>query len=411
MADGFRRFRVSCKLRESDVITSFHLVPADGGELYPALPGQYLTLRVPGGMLRCYSLSCAVDAPHHRISVKRETGGAGSGWLHDHVAEGDEIELAAPRGGFVLDETSDRPVLLLGGGVGVTPLLSMLHRLAATRRRAVMVQAVEHGGVHAMAAEIAALAAASDGRIIARSVYRAPTEADRAAGRFDAAGVLDRAFLQALLPIDDYQVYLCGPTPFMVAMWRLLTGLGIRPERIGYEFFGKGASLAQLAAAAEAEGGPRPPPPHPARAPASLAGLDYLTDPAARGIETLDQDTTPAPSEPAPRPDAVLHQVPAPSAGSPSPVPSGSGTSGIEVVFACSGISVPWTGAHGSLLELAEAAGLAPEFSCREGICNSCRTTLRAGAVSYDPAPLTPPPAGQVLLCCARPSGSLVLEL
>ncbi|HRO13737.1 MAG TPA: hypothetical protein PLL33_01585, partial [Paracoccus sp. (in: a-proteobacteria)] len=129
--------------------------------------------------------------------------------------------------------------------------------------------------------EVAALAAASDGRITVRHVYRAPTDADRAAGRFDAEGVVDCALLQSLLPLDDYQVYLCGPTPFMVAMWRLLTGLGIAPERIAYEFFGKGGSLAALAAEAEAPPG-KPASRMPARAPKSVAKLEFLTDPEAR---------------------------------------------------------------------------------------------------------------------------------
>nr|WP_273500000.1 FAD-binding oxidoreductase [Paracoccus sphaerophysae] len=122
MADPFRRFRVAAKRPESSVITSFHLVPADGGPLFSARPGQYLTLRVPvegGTVLRTYSLSNAVDATdHHRISVKRES--LGSVWLHDRLAEGDEIEIAAPRGVFHLDEADRRPVLLLAGGVGLT---------------------------------------------------------------------------------------------------------------------------------------------------------------------------------------------------------------------------------------------------------------------------------------------------
>ena len=285
MAEAFRRFRVVRKVPESSVITSFHLAPADGGPLWEARPGQYLTVRVPaegGTVLRTYSLSCAVDAPDcHRITVKRES--LGSVWLHDRVAEGDEIEVAAPRGAFHLDEDSTRPVLLLAGGVGVTPLLSMLHRLAATDRRAFFVHASENGDVHAMRDEVAALAAASEGRITVRCVYRAPTDADRAAGRFDAEGVVDRALLQSLLPLDDYQVYLCGPTPFMVAMWRLLTGLGIAPERIAYEFFGKGGSLAALAAEPEALR-VRPATHVPAHAPKSLARLEFLTDPDARAV-------------------------------------------------------------------------------------------------------------------------------
>lgn len=396
MADPFRRFRVAAKRPESSVITSFHLVPADGGPLFSARPGQYLTLRVPvegGTVLRTYSLSNAVDATdHHRISVKR--GSLGSVWLHDRLAEGDEIEIAAPRGVFHLDEADRRPVLLLAGGVGLTPLLAMLHRIAATDRRAFFVHAVENGEVHALQGEVAALAAGSDGRIVARTVYRQPTEADRAGGRFDGEGVIDRAFLQALLPIDDYQVYLCGPTAFMVAMWRLLTSLGVAPERIAYEFFGKGGSLAALAA--EAPAAPeRPASALPRNAPKSLARLEFLTDPDARGIP----ETTPIVAS------ANAGRAPGTLAA------TGTGTeTGDVIVFARSGVSADWDGTS-SILELAEAAGLSPEFSCREGICNTCCTRLTEGSVEYTLDPLDPPPPGKALICCSRPVGRVVLDL
>ena len=382
MADAFRRFSVIRKHREAEGITSFHLAPADGAALWPARPGQYLTLRlpVPGGpVLRTYSLSSDVaDRTQYRISVKREAmpgvpAGVGSCWLHDHLAEGDTVEIAAPRGGFVLDEASARPVLLLAGGIGVTPLLSMLHRLAQGGRRVVFVQACENGAVHALRDEVAALATASGGRIVARSVYRQPSPGDR----FDAEGAVDKAFLQSLLPLDHYEVYLCGPTGFMVGMWRLLTGLGLREEDIRYEFFGKQTSLPRLAA----EGVPVQA--HvPARAPAAIAGLAFLTNPAARGIE---------------------EDLPAPVAPDAAPA------KGPTVVFARSGREAVWTG--GTLLELAEAAGLEPEFSCRSGICNSCRTEIREGSVSYVEQPLTPPAPGKVLLCCSQPQGRVVLDL
>ena len=391
MADAFRRFRVARKVPESSVITSFHLTPADGGPLWTARPGQYLTLRVPGyagPLLRTYSLSCAVDAPDcHRITVKRES--LASVWLHDTVAEGDEIEIAGPRGSFHLDEDSTRPVLLLAGGVGLTPLLSMLHRLAATGRRAFFVHACENGEVQAMRHEVAAIAAASAGRIMARHVYRMPTDGDRAAGRFDAEGVVDRTFLQSLLPLDDYQVYLCGPTPFMVAMWRLLTDLGIAPQRIAYEFFGKGASLPALAAHSEAEV-TKDRPHVPARAPRALAGLEHLTDPEARAI-----------------PDAPPRLAPG---GKAAPVAAFAAEDG-EVVFARSGVSARWDDTSGSLLELAEAAGLSPDFSCRAGICNTCCCAIREGEVEYISEPLDPPPPGQVLICCSRPVGRVVLDI
>lgn len=389
MTDPFRRFRVARKLRESSVITSFYLEPDDGGALWPYKPGQYLTLRIPaagGPVLRTYSLSTAdTGARMHRISVKREDRGVGSGWLHDHVAEGDVIEIAAPRGGFVLDEDSSRPVLLLAGGVGVTPLLAMLHRLARTDRKVWFFHAADNGDVHALRNEVEGLAAAAGGRIVARSVYRSPTDQDRVARRFDAEGFISRELLQSLLPLDDYDVYLCGPTAFMVAMWRLLTGLGIAPGRIAYEFFGKGGSLARLA---EEQAPPKPAlvGAMPVHAPKSLARLEHITDPDARAI-----------------PEVL------PVAGTPASLAAAGAAD--EVVFARSGVTAGWGGRESSILELAEAAGLQPDFSCREGICNTCICGIREGSVAYLQAPLAPPPAGKVLICCTRPVGRVVLDL
>ena len=384
MGGAFRRFRVARKLPESSVITSFHLTPADGGPLWDMRPGQYLTLRIPlaeGPVLRTYSLSCPTEGRnHHRISVKREPQGAGSGWLHDRVSEGDVIEIAAPRGSFCLDQTSERPVLLLAGGVGLTPLLAMLHALAQTSRRVWFIHAVENGEVQALRDEVAALADVSGGLITALNVYRTPSEQDRATARFDAEGVIDRALLQSTLPLDDYEVYLCGPTPFMVAMWRVLTGLGIAPARIAYEFFGKGGSLAALAAtpAPLVQADRR----MPTRAPQSLSKLDFITDPDARAL-----------------PERPAQQGLAPADGAS------------EVVFARSGVTVPWSDAATSILELAEGAGLAPAFSCREGICSTCSCRIDEGSVDYFSDPLDSPRPGQVLICCSRPTGRVVLDL
>jgi uncharacterized protein len=394
MAASFRRFRLARKQPESSVITSFYFVPLDGGGLWPARPGQYLTLRIPGPngpVLRTYSLSNAVDAQDaHRISVKREGGvsgapdGIGSCWLHDRLEEGAEIEIAAPRGTFLLDEETTRPVLLLAGGVGLTPLLSMLHRLVKSERQAWLVHASENGAVQALRNEVAALAVASGGRISVTNVLRNPDAADRASGRADAQGLIDRPLLQQLLPLDDYQVYLCGPVPFMVAMWRLLTGLGIAPERIAYEFFGKGGSLPAMAADGEAPARQEFPR-IPVNAPKSLSCLHYLTDPDKRAIA-----------------DPQAHQAKAGKIAEPT---------GDQVVFARSGITLAWNSGVSSILELAESAGLNPAFVCRAGICNSCKCGLTEGVIDYISAPLDPPEPGKALICCSRPSGRVILDL
>lgn len=400
MAGGFRRFRVARKVPESDVITSFYLEPADGGPLWDARAGQYLTLRVPAGgghVLKTYSLSCNVAEPlHHRISVKREgrpqgqdgkPDGVGSCWLHDHIQVGAEVDVAAPRGAFVLDESSDRPVVLLAGGVGLTPLLSMLHSLAGSGRKAWFLQACENGAVHAMGDEVRKLAAASGGRIHAHAVYRAPTDADILARLHQSAGVIDQAVLQSLLPLDDYDFYMCGPTPFMVAMYRLLRTLGVSKTRIAYEFFGKATSLEALAEK------PAPSPKTASRALPAIAGLEFLTDPDARAVPDHMPKAAPVFSE-----SATMHD-------------GDTTLSAGDVVLTRSGVTLQWSDTAKSLLELAEDAGLSPDFSCRAGICNTCRCKITEGEVTYFEEPLDPPAPGEVLICCSRPVGRVVLDI
>jgi len=378
--NGFRAFRVTKKRAESDIITSFYLEPTDAGPLWTVKPGQYITLRVPVAndpVLKTYSVSSDPSAPsHYRITVKREAGfngvpdGVGSCWLHDQVAVGDTIDIAAPRGVFCLDEDSTRPVVLLSGGVGLTPMVSMLHCLKHSARDVYFLHACENGRVHALRNEV--MAQTSD-RIQARFVYRMPEDGDQ----FDASGMIDKAFLQSTLPIDDYDVYLCGPVPFMMAMYGLLQELGVPKARIAYEFFGKAASLDQLVSkAAPVKVATKAA----SKAAPTVQALTFLTDPDAWAAA----DETPAPVQVA-------------SQG--------------QVNFRRSDASADWDGSANSILELAENCGLEPEFSCRSGICNACKCTLVSGEVEYFEQPLTAPENGKVLICCSRPKGTVVLDI
>lgn len=371
MTQGFREFRVAQKVVESEIITSFYLEPLDGAPVWDVKPGQYITLRIPSSsdpVLKTYSVSNdPSETRHHRLTVKREADGLGSGWLHDHITPGDTVEVTAPRGVFVLDEHSPRPVLLLSGGVGQTPLVSMLHALRGTGRDVYFLHACENGRVHALRDEVLACA---DDRIRVRFVYRTPEAGDQ----IDATGMIDKAFLQKHLPLDDYDVYICGPTPFMVAMYQLVQALGVTKERIAYEFFGKAASLAA-----------QPAPPVTAkpasRAAATVQALTFITNPDAWAA--ADEKPTTAQTK---------HPIG-------------------DVTFQASGTTAQWHDAAGSLLELAENAGLNPAFSCRSGICNSCKCGLVAGEIEYFEDPLIPPGPGQVLICCARPKGPIVLDI
>lgn len=250
----FRDFRVDRKVRESDVITSFYLVPADGGELASFEPGQYISLKmtIPGERythIRQYSLSDAPGKPYYRISVKREDAcadrpaGKVSVYLHEQVQEGDTLQLAAPGGDFALDASHGRPIVLLSGGVGLTPMMSMLNALAETKtdREVAFVHAARNGKVHAMK-EQAERIAGDNPHFKAYWCYSQPTEQDIAAGAFDKQGLIDAAWLKEIAPANAVY-YFCGPVPFMKAMYAALRANGVAEADIRYEFFGPAGSL------------------------------------------------------------------------------------------------------------------------------------------------------------------------
>ncbi|MGE7471881.1 2Fe-2S iron-sulfur cluster-binding protein [Bosea sp. NPDC003192] len=359
---------------ESRTITSFALEPLDPADWHAFEPGQYLPIRIPGqdgqaSALRTYSISSAPsDGTHYRITVKREgapapglPNGIGSCFLHDRVAVGDLVEIAPPRGEFVLARDTQRPVILASGGVGLTPLVSMLHALTSEPEREVhFLHACDDGEVHALRREVDELIRSRPG-LTARYCYRAPTPADVTAGLHHADGVMTRALLRSWLPLGDYDVYLCGPPPFMASVYAGFRELGVRKERIRYEFFG----------------------------PATV-------------LEAVQEDM-PAASLAAPLPPAGKPMITAEA--------NEVGAS-LQISFAQSQRAAAWDEASDTnLLAFAERLGLDPPFSCRAGICSTCRTGLLQGEVDYVEEPLDPPGPGEVLLCCAKPRGPLVLDL
>ena len=372
---GFRKFKVVDKRRESSVITSFHLEPLEQHDWTGFRPGQFLTFRIPAkdgdaSILRHYSVSGSpAQSRQYRITVKREArlngstpDGVSSCFLHDRIEIGDVLSAQGPTGLFVLDQTSERPVVLLSGGVGLTPLVSMLHALATTDRRVLFLHACENGDVHALRGEVEAIAASRPG-IAARFCYRTPTEADRREAHF-LEGVISRDVLQDLLHLDDYDFYLCGPPAFMQAVYALVRGLGVPATRIAYEFFGP-ATVLEKAVGAN----------FPVE---TVLAMPTATEPARSPLVT---------AEPAGARDAAM------------------------VEFRASGIVATWQDGEESLLSFAEHQGLEADFSCRVGVCGTCITRLIAGEVAYFETPLDVPPPGEVLLCCSRPVGPVVLDL
>jgi uncharacterized protein len=361
----WQRYKVIRRKVESEVVTSLHLVAEDGKPLRAFVAGQFLTFRLPGPdgrpVPRNYSLSSdPTDLSAYRISVKREPApagrrdlppGIGSGFIHDQIEVGAILEGSAPKGQFQLDEASQRPVLLLAGGIGITPLLAMAHLLAGSSRRAYLIHACENGQVQPFKGELAELAVRYPNLTVA-TCLREPSAQDRSLAHHHFEGLVTADVLRAVLPIGDYDAYLCGPGAFMQEMHDLLPDFGIREDRIRYEFFG---------------------------------------------------------------PSTVLKQRPAGTrAAQPTVVAKTGATSAsgnaIIVTFSRSGISLPWDGGSRTLLDFAEANGLAPAFSCRNGICNTCLCEVD-GEVAYLDDPLEEPGPGMALICCSVPKSTLVVGI
>ena len=346
---GFRTLTVTEVVAESDTVTSFRM---SADEALPAyLPGQFLTLRVPGAgdpvPVRTYSLSGDPAGGSYRISVKGEALGLVSAYLRTHLQHGDRIEVAAPRGDFVLAEGSG-PVLLVSAGIGVTPLLAMLHRLAdeTSPREVWWIHTTHDAHTHAMAAEAADLL----GRLPAAHSLVYYTAPDRPPapdsgiriGRLTAPVIADLG-----LPTDA-TAYVCGPESFMSDVTAALAGVGIDPKEIHTERFGSRSAVNPGVVPAEA----------------------------------------PAP-----------HQPP----GSPGTGPS--------VTFARTGLATSWSDRYGSILELAEACDVPTQWSCRTGVCHTCVTAVLSGEASYDVAPLEDPGRDELLICSATPRSDLVVDL
>lgn len=246
--NGWREFDVVEVMPESAVITSFALRPVDGGPVMAHKPGQYLTFwfDIPdhAPVKRNYSISAAPNGETYRISVKREPQGLASGWLHDAAAVGTRLKVAAPAGEFFLDETSERPVVLLSGGVGLTPMVAMLEALAASGRTVPVhyIHGTNDRTTHAMRDHVRALAAnACSVRVT--DFHQSPLPDEVAGSDFDIAGIITDEWLVANTPVADADYYICGPRPFLRHAVAALSLAGVSANRIHYEFFGPADEL------------------------------------------------------------------------------------------------------------------------------------------------------------------------
>jgi ferredoxin-NADP reductase/MOSC domain-containing protein YiiM len=353
---GFRQMRIARINKESASVTSIVLAPIDGRPLPLCQAGQFVVLRLlinpdkdPGKprVLRSYSLSDLPAADHFRISVKNELNGIGSSFLCSRAREGDLLDVSAPRGSFTL-RPGQNPVVLLSAGVGATPVMSMLHTLAAekSQRDVWWIYGARNRADHPFAEESRSLLKQlSRGR--AYIVYSRPAATDRVGTDFDAPGHIDTALLEKIGVSQSSDFYLCGPTSFLQNMRDGLRNWGVLTGNVHTEIFGS---------------------------------LDAITPGMAQLVHT------------------------------PHP-PQGPPGSGPPVSFARSGITAAWDAKFASLLELAEACDVPVRWSCRTGVCHTCMTGLVAGSITYNPEPLERPADGNVLVCCSQPNAGVTLDL
>ena len=345
-------YKVTEIVEESSVIKSFYLQPQ--GQPVPKFkPGQFLTVKTPiadSDTIRTYTVSSAPADDTLRISVKRESSnedarpaGVFSNFIHDRLSVGDIIQAKAPCGAFTFDASEARPAVLLAGGIGITPMVSMARHalIEGVRTRYIrpmtLITSASNGEQRAFFDELNDIATQSGGSIRSYSLL-SQVDSDMEAGKdYHHNGRISARFLQAVLPLDDYDFYLCGPSAFMQSMYDILRELGINNTRIFSEEFG----------------------------PASLQ-------------RDADQATTEFTSKPIAT-EAIVE-------------------------FSESQVEQAWSEGDGSLLDFAEAHGFSPEFGCRSGQCGACKTTLVSGAVSYQTEPTSPLEDNEILLCCAVPA-------
>ena len=355
-ASPWHKLKVAAVVEETPSIRSFYFESTDGAPLPAYQPGQYLPIRVPAEgrdapLTRTYTLSDAYDPRRYRISVKRE--GVASNWLHDHLAAGAEIEAMAPRGAFAYDAASTRPAVFVSAGIGITPMIAMLHHeLNAHRddeahaKRLFFFHGARNDSERPFSAHLKDVGA----RVSSVSMHLFDSAASEPVQGV-AQGRVSIAELKRALPFDDYDFYLCGPEQFMRDLYEGLRALNVADERIRFEAFG----------------------------PASVKRAPTVAPPAA---------------------DAVAQ----PEAG------------GAQVTFARSQRTIQWLPKHGSLLDFAEKNGIEAQSICRSGMCGTCSTKVLSGQVAYDGEVEAEVENGCALICMAHPvvegeNASLTLDL
>ncbi len=355
--NGFRKFQIVLKVKETDQVSSFYLSPHDGKPLPPFQPGQYLTfkLNIPGNpkpVIRCYSLS---DSPNHpdyyRVTIKRllppennsAPPGLGSNFFHDMLNERDIVDVKAPSGHFYLDMASTSPVVLIGGGVGITPVLSMLNTItekdargAVSKRETWFFLGVRNRSEHMMKEHLENVAR-NHPNVKLNVCYSRPRAEDAKGKDYHHEGHISGSLLKEVLPSNNFDFYICAPPKMIETLRQDLEQWGVSEKNIHYEAFNS-VTIKKLTAG----------------------------DPATE--------------------------------------------SSLKVTFARSQKTLQWNPAAGSILAFAEENGIQLESGCRAGNCGTCLTAIKRGLVSYVVEPGSKPEARSCLTCISVPKTDLTLD-
>ena len=361
--NGTRKFLVSKKVLEAKDQCSFYFSPHDGRKLPPFEPGQFLTFRldIPGQKkqtIRCYSLSDSPKSDYYRCTIKRvppprdsdHAPGLSSNYFHDFVEEGKILDVRAPGGHFYLDTKRQTPVVLIGGGIGLTPVLSMVNHIIDTgsKRETWFFYGVTNGVDHAMKEHLEKIDADHE-HINICIVYSKPRDDEDTEGKdYKYSGRVGVDLFKKVLPSNNFDYYFCGPPPMMNSLFEGLREWGVPEEKIHYEAFG----------------------------PATVS-------------KKKDADKA-ADKAPAAASDAAA--------------------SDIKITFSQSDKTIAWSADAGSLLEFAEDNDIPMDSGCRAGNCGTCVTAITDGEVEYLSEPGDKPDSGTCLTCISVPKNSMTLD-
>ncbi len=352
--NGFRKFKVVSKVKETNDITSFYLAPHDGKELPGFQPGQFLTFQIPvpnqpQPVIRCYSLS---DSPFHperyRVSIKRVLAprdnpssppGLISTYFHDSLNENDIVDVKAPSGHFHLSMAKKFPVVLLAGGVGITPLLSMLNAITemGSQREVWFFLGVRNKKDHVMKEHLEMVARENE-NVRLRVFYSAPGETDVLDEDYHVKGRVNVENLKTILPSSNFDYYICAPPPMVKDLRKDLAEWGVPKKNIHFEAFG----------------------------PATVKGCKAKPEKES-GVK-------------------------------------------INIQFEKSGKTLVWDSKAASLLDFAELNGIPIDSGCRAGNCGTCLTAIRQGKVELVGEPGSKPEEGSCLACISIPKEDLTLD-